>query len=202
MSSLSASIDPKSIQAIKNALDEFAVDVQDRITKSALRQFAHIQMTGISQHNMRWLNPKHMAYRVKFWPSGIAWLGVGYRTPPGQSYASNYARAKGRAARRIYDEEGTGWRSHFAELGFHSWGAGLKRPPVSRKSGRGWKKGLYHRGRGVYHRGTLASVIVQQATSPLLIPYLEREIQFMREKKYLGKKARRKKVETFTGGAA
>lgn len=117
------------------ALREFSAELQDRITKSALRSFAKLQMAGIGQGNARWLNPKHLAYRVKFWPSGIAWLGVGYRQEPG---FVNFGGA-GRSRRIAYDAAGVGWRSHFAELGYHTWGGGLQRPPG--RKGKGWKRG-------------------------------------------------------------
>lgn len=189
------SLDKKSLEEVTAALREFSAELQDRITKSALRSFAKLQMAGIGQGNARWLNPKHLAYRVKFWPSGIAWLGVGYHQPPG---FVNFGPA-GRARRTAYDAAGVGWRSHFAELGFHTWGGGLQRPPG--RKGFGWKKGLYHRGRGVAHRGTLSSVITAQATSPLLLPYLRRELAFMNAQKFSGKRARRKPIRMFTGSA-
>lgn len=189
--------DPKSLEEIRNALDQFEVAVQDRITRSALRQFAKLEMTGISQGNGRWLNPKHMAFRVKFWPRGIAWLGVGYRTIPGTFPGGSL---NGRSLRRAYDLYGEGWRSHFAELGFHTWSKSLRIPPSAKVLKRGWKKGLYHRGRGDFKRGTKASEITHQAMSPRLIPFLKREIEFVMSQKIDGKKrARRKPVETYTG---
>jgi hypothetical protein len=192
---ITVSLDKKSLEEVTAALQEFSAELQDRITKSALRSFAQLQMAGIGQGNARWLNPKHLAYRVKFWPSGIAWLGVGYRQPPG---FVNYAGA-GRTRRTAYDAAGVGWRSHFAELGFHTWGGGLQRPPGRR--GKGWKKGLYHRGRGVAHRGTLSSVITAQATSPMLLPFLRRELAFMAAQSFTGKGAKRQKIGAFTGSA-
>jgi hypothetical protein len=194
---VTATVDPKSLEEIRNALDQFEVAVQDRITKSALRQFAKLEMTGISQGNGQWLNPKHMAYRVKFWPKGIVWLGVGYRYRPG-SFGSG--EGGGRRRRAAYDAEGEGWRSHFAELGFHTWSTSLRRPPSAKQLGKGWKKGLYHRGRGYFKRGTKASEITHQAMSPRLIPFLQREIEFVMSQKIKGnKRARRKPVETYTG---
>ena len=192
---ITVSLDKKSLDEVTAALREFSAELQTRIAKSALRQFARFQMTGIGQGNSRWLNPKHLAYRVKFWPSGIAWLGVGYQQPPG---FVNFGPS-GRARRTAYDAAGVGWRSHFAELGFHTWGGGLQRPPG--RKGKGWKKGLYHRGRGVAHRGTLSSVITAQATSPMLLPFLRRELAFMAAQKFTGKGAKRQKIGMFTGTA-
>lgn len=188
-------LDKKSLEEVTAALREFSAELQTRIAKSALRQFARFQMSSIRAGNAGYLNPKHLAYRVKFWPSGIAWLGVGYRQTPG---FINYAAA-GRALRTEYDAQGVGWRSHFAELGFHTWGGGLQRPPG--RKGKGWKKGLYHRGRGVAHRGTLSSVITARATSPMLLPFLRRELAFMAAKKFTGKGAKRQKIGMFTGTA-
>jgi hypothetical protein len=192
---ITVSLDKKSLEEVTAALREFSAELQDRITKSALRSFAKLQMAGIRAGNAGNLNPKHLAYRVKFWPSGIAWLGVGYRQPPG---FINYAGA-GRSRRTAYDAAGVGWRSHFTELGYHTWGGGLQRPPG--RKGFGWKKGLYHRGRGVAHRGTLSSVITAQATSPMLLPFLRRELAFMNAQKFSGKRARRKPIRMFTGSA-
>lgn len=193
-----ATVDPKSLQEVRNALDQFEVAVQDRITKSALRRFAKLEMTGISQANGKYLNPKHMAFRVKFWPKGIAWLGVGYRYRPGSFGTGEIG---GRKLRDAYDAEGEGWRSHFAELGFHTWSTSLRRPPSAKQLGKGWKKRLYHRGRGAFKRGTKASEITHQALSPRLLPYLKAEIEFvLAQLKPDGKrKARRKPMETYTG---
>jgi hypothetical protein len=196
--------DPGDLKAISAALDEFEKKVKIRIAKNALRQFAREEMSLISQQNSKWLNPKHMAYRVRYWPSGIIWLGVGYRDPAikikGKFY-SNYA-GSGRARRKAYDAEGVGWRSHFAELGWHSWSKGMTHPGTGSGSGliqrgRGWKKGLRHRGRGTYHIGTGASRIVHQAFGPKVLPYLAREVEFEISKISKGRKARRQNVSRF-----
>ena len=189
------SLDKKSLEEVTAALREFSAELQDRIAKGALRQFAKFQMAGIRAGNAGNLNPKHLAYRVKMWPSGIAWLGVGYRQPPGFLNVAG----TGSARRVAYDAMGVGWRSHFTELGYHTWGGGLQRPPG--RKGKGWKKGLYHRGRGVAHRGTLSSVITAQATSPMLLPFLRRELAFMAAKSFTGKGAKRQKISAFTGSA-
>jgi hypothetical protein len=192
---ITVSLDKKSLEEVTAALREFSAELQDRIAKGALRQFAKFQMAGIRAGNAGNLNPKHLAYRVKMWPSGIAWLGVGYRQPPGFLNVAG----TGSARRVAYDAMGVGWRSHFTELGYHTWGGGLQRPPG--RKGKGWKKGLYHRGRGVAHRGTLSSVITAQATSPMLLPFLRRELAFMAAKSFTGKGAKRQKISAFTGSA-
>jgi hypothetical protein len=194
--------DPGDLKAISAALDEFEKKVKIRIAKNALRQFAREEMALISQRNDRYLNPKHMAYRIKFWPKGVIWLGVGYRDPPvkikGKFY-SDYG-GSGRARRKSYDEMGVGWRSHFAELGWHSWAKGMTHPGTGARTielGRAWKRGLRHRGRGKYHIGTGASRIVHQAFGPKVLPYLAREVEFEISKMSKGRKARRQKVSRF-----
>lgn len=194
---LKVTVDPKALADVRFYLNAFPVEVQDRLVKYALRQYAKDQCAVAAS-----LTPqpyaasrKHLAYRVKFWPSGIAWVGVGYRTIPGTIPGGEI----GRSRRLIYDMYGTGWRTHFMELGFHTWGGGLKKPPNAR--GRGWKKKLYHRGRGIYHRGKNISLLTAQATSQKVIPYLMREIEFVMKQRTVGKKrARRAKVNTYIGG--
>jgi len=181
-------IDKASERRLLQALDEFPVAVQDKLTKGALRQFAKYQMGSIAPKNKN-LNPKHLKFRIKMWPSGITWLGVGYRQIPGVVPFD----AKGRKLREQYDSLGVGWRSHFEELGFHTWSTffSISGP---RAKGRGWKRGLRHRGRGQYIRGTKASEIAAKATAPALLPFLKRELEFFLAQKVKGKRARRKRL--------
>jgi len=178
---------------IKDALNEFTIKVQDRITKSALRQFALDECARIRAIRGAGFaaSSKHLTYRVKFWPSGIVWLGVGDRTIPGFSSAAGLS---GRAKRKAYDSEGLGWRTHFEELGFHSWDPSW--PKVGQ--GRGWKRGQRHRGRGMYHRGSNASLIAHQSMSPMVVQYLIREIQFVHDKMSKGNRASRQRVSNFS----
>lgn len=183
-----------SIAEVKAALDQYAIDVQDRITKSALRQFARDECKKIkaARGTTYLASSKHLGFRIKFWPSGIVWLGVGDRTIPGFSSANSGSNRNigGRARRAIYDAEGLGWRTHFGELGFHTYPRGAPHDGV----GKGWKKGNRHRGRGGYHRGTRASEIVHQTFGPNVLAYLIRELQFMDQKRTKGKNARRGKI--------
>lgn len=96
---------------------------------------------------------------------GVCWGSVAGRTglPKDQVIPPS-----GKARRAIYDMN-AGWREHFAELGWHSWPKGLKVPGAS---GRGWKRGKYHRGRGQYHRGSLALLTMAQVFQPRLLPLL------------------------------
>lgn len=188
-SALTARLDKLSQAELRAALETLPLEVQDKVAKSALRQFARYEMPKIASMNGRWLNPKHLAYRQKNWPSGIAWVGVGYRLPGGMI---NF-QGKGRARRAEYDNLGVGWRSHFTELGFHTWPKGIE--PPERGRGRGWKKGLRHRGVGGYHRGTKASEIVHNASSLALLSFLKREVQFFIEKATIGRRARRTRIK-------
>lgn len=186
---LNFKIDPASERSVLEALNQFEISVSDRIVRKALREFAEYEMARIAPLN-NMLNPKHEAYRIRYWPNGIAWLGVGYRVIPG--FAGN-DKVVGRARRKMYDAEGEGWRSHFAELGFHSWRKGMPRPEG--RAGKGWKRKLRHRGRGVYHRGTKASQLVHQAVGPLVRQFIAREIAFQMQKRTHGKRARRMPIK-------
>lgn len=186
---LNFKIDPASEKSVLEALNQFEISVSDRIVRKALREFAEFEMARIAPLN-NMLNPKHEAYRIRYWPNGIAWLGVGYRVIPG--FAGN-DKVVGRARRKMYDAEGEGWRSHFAELGFHSWRKGMARPQG--RTGKGWKRNLRHRGRGDYHRGTKASQLVHQAVGPLVRQFIAREIAFHMQKRTHGRRARRMPIK-------
>lgn len=182
-------IDPASERSVLEALNQFEISVSDRIVRQALREFARYEMARIAPLNNT-LNPKHESYRIRYWPNGIAWLGVGYRVIPGFAINDNVV---GRARRKAYDAQGQGWRSHFAELGFHSWRKGMPRPEG--RAGKGWKRKLRHRGRGDYHRGTQASKLVHQAVGPLVRQFIAREIAFQMQKQTHGKRARRMPIK-------
>jgi hypothetical protein len=195
LADIKVEVDPRKAAELRQYLNTFGIEVQDRIIKYALRQYAKDQMAvAASLTPQPWYaSKKHLAYRVKFWPSGIAWCGVGYRTIPG---IFNFDGI-GRTRRLMYDLHGTGWRTHFMELGFHTWGAGLQKPPGAR--GKGWKRGLYHRGRGIYKRGKAVSLMTAQATSHKVYPYLMREIDFVMKQAATGRRARRNRVQTYFG---
>ena len=189
MSGLSVTANQISLEDIRAALDEFAIKVQDRACKRALREFAEHQKPILRSKNRGLLNPSHIKYRVKVWPSGVVWMGLGYYEPPG-NFGDDDVR--GRARRRAYDAAGVGWRSHFTELGFHTWPKDAARPASA--VGRGWKRKLRHRNRGTYHRGTQASRFTLQATSPRIRDYLMREIEFLRMQRTKGRNARRSRI--------
>lgn len=197
MSNWTAKPNLESLAGVREALNQYAIDVQDRITRSALRQFAKDECARIKlARGAAYLaSSKHLGFRIKFWPSGIVWLGVGDRTIPGFSAARE---ATGRARRAIYDEEGLGWRTHFNELGFHTYPKG--RPHSG--TGKGWKRGVRHRGTGGFIRGTRASEITHQAFGPRVLDYLKRELQFLHAKKTQGRRARRQKIPMMQQGLA
>lgn len=199
-SDLAITVNKKSQAELQAWLNMFPVAMQDALMKRALRQYARDAMAVMkAQTPNRYPDAKNsIRYKMKLWPSDIIWVGIGYRTIPGQS-AGRFAF--GRQRRAIYDEEGVGWRTHFMELGFHTWSSALRKPPTAR--GLGWKRGLYHRGRGSYKRGKFVSQIAAQATSGKVVPYMIRELDFAtrqalaRSKREM-RKVRRRNVLSFT----
>jgi hypothetical protein len=196
---LSAKVNLRDLAEVREALDGFAIKVQDRIAKQALRQFAKAEGRLITVlRGSKYVNSsRHMAAQVRAWPSGIVWVGIGDRTIPGYTSMAT-AAATGRSKRKMYDAEGLGWRTHFIELGFHTWDPSW--PKVG--TGRGWKRGHRHRGRGIFHRGTRASEIAHQSMAPMILPYLVREIQFVYDRMSKGNRARRQTLSNFSAYSA
>lgn len=175
MSNLSYSVNPVSLADVKAKLNYFTIAVQDKIVRKAARRFARDEIAAIAPKNGQTLPPYDLKHKVKIFRSGVVWIAVGYRTGRG-----NFpGEVGGRARRKLYDAEGTGWRSHFTELGFHAWprGAVFGRSEEQRASlGKGWKRGLRHRGRGIYKRGTRASELTHYMMGPRLLKYLSEEL--------------------------
>jgi len=171
--SVTASIDSESERRIRLALDQFPIAVQDAMVRRAIRKFLGMEMKQIRALNAKTLPPKHLKGKVKLFASGIAWGASAYKT--GRTTEASKRGKGGRALRRVYDADGVGWRSHFTELGTHTWSSSLRRPP--RAVGRGWKRGLYHRGRGNYIRGTHASENVHRAMSPMFSKIVADELR-------------------------
>lgn len=158
---VTASVDRNSERAILKALEQFQLATQDAIVRKGVRKFLTTEKRQIAARNVAaGLPANDVKAKVKLWRSGIAWGAVGYKTSKPKG-----ALPKGRALRKVYDADGTGWRSHFTELGFHTWAKGMTKP--SYRSGRGWKRGIRHRGRGNYIKGTHASQIVHAAMAPM-----------------------------------
>jgi hypothetical protein len=164
---------PQDLKQIRDALDEFEIKVQDKIVRQALTAFSREEIAAIRSRND--LNPNHLKGKRKIYRSGIAWNSVAYLAAPRGAGDG----LGGRAKRKAYDAAGVGWRSHFTELGFHSWAKGMSHAGKALGQsvrGRAWKRGLRHRGRGVYHRGTRASELVHRAFAPRLLQHLWRAI--------------------------
>lgn len=153
---VTATVDPKTAAQLRKALDQFPLATQDAIVRKALRPFLTKEMKLIRAANGDKLPKKDLKAKVKVFKSGVCWGSTAYKTGRVDTRA-----ATGRARRAAYDAAGTGWRSHFTELGTHAWSTSLRTPPTAR--GLGWKRGLYHRGRGTYLRGTHASEIAHRA---------------------------------------
>lgn len=176
---VTATVDQKTQAQLKAALEQFPLAVQDRIVRNAIRPFLNKEMQQIRALNATKLNPRHLKGKVKIFRSGVAWGSTAYRTGKVST-----GQATGRARRELYDLEGVGWRSHFTELGTHTWSSALRRPPRAR--GLGWKRGLYHRNRGNYLRGTHASEIVHRAMAPLFAGMLRDALNLAIQKRNAG----------------
>lgn len=151
-----ATVDRKTAEQLRKALDQFPLAVQDSVVRKALRPFLQKEMSLIRAANGDRLPKKDLKSKIKVFRSGVCWGSTAYKTG-----RANVNGIGGRAKRKAYDAAGTGWRSHFAELGTHVWSTSLRTPPSAR--GLGWKRGLYHRGRGTYLRGTHASELAHRS---------------------------------------
>lgn len=163
--SLTATVDQKSAAQLRQALNQFPLAVQDAVVRKAMRPFLTEEMRMIRAKNAGKLPPNHLKAKVKVFRSGVAWGACAYKTG-----RANVGDAGGRLKRLAYDAAGVGWRSHFTELGTHAWSSALRTPPSAR--GKGWKRKLYHRGRGTYLRGTHASELTHSAMAGKFQQYL------------------------------
>lgn len=171
---VTATVDRKTAEQLRKALDQFPLAAQDAIVRKAMRPFLTKEMNLIRAANGPRLPKKDMKAKIKVFRSGVVWGSTAYKTGK-----VNVSDKGGRAKRMAYDAAGTGWRSHFAELGTHAWSTSLRTPPGAR--GLGWKRGLYHRGRGTFLRGTHASELAHRAMSgqfqTMLVQALDLAIQ-------------------------
>lgn len=188
--------DPKSLDEIRKALDAFEIKTQDAIARKALRNYSKsvARLARSLTPSASGVSDKSLAYKVKMNPSGVAWSAVGYKTTgrpiPKQGKG-------GRALRKVYDSYGSGWRSHFTELGFHSYPVGRQSP----YGGLGWKRGQYHRGTGRYRIGTFATIKAQQVLGPTLLRHLQAAL-YEADQKAKGAKVNRKQVRIILEGGA
>lgn len=201
---LSFNVRPGDLAKIKTELNKFTIAAQDAIVRKAARNFANDEIARLAPRNKD-LAPRDAKRKIKIFKSGVVWLAVGYRMGGG-----DFSLLQGRVRRKAYDAAGTGWRSHFAELGFHTWAKGMYherldpafvpgsrqqrtawRKGLIRGKGKAWKRGLKHRGRGVYHRGTRASELVHAMMAPKLLQYLNSALRYEIERRtaLLGKRA-------------
>ena len=155
-------IDTDSARRLRIALEQFPLAVQDSIVREGMRPFLGKELSMIRALNAGKLPPNQAKSKVKAFKGGVLWGSVAYKTAKPSDSTKELA---GRAKRAAYDSDGVGWRSHFTELGTHAWSSTLRRPPLAR--GKGWKRGLYHRGRGKFIRGTFASEITARAMTPV-----------------------------------
>lgn len=193
--SVTTSVDKDTERKLRQALEQFPIAVQDAMVRKAIRKFLNAEMKQIRALNGSKLNPSHLKAKVKLFRSGVSWGATAYKMSRPNHAAKN--GVGGRALRTVYDAGGVGWRSHFAELGTHTWSKALRTPPSAR--GLGWKRGLYHRGRGQYLRGTHASELVHRAMAPMFANMVATELRLLIEGKrqLLGNKTLRT-VEEFS----
>lgn len=173
---LSATVDPKTARQLRLALDQFPLAAQDAIVRKAMKPFLAKEMQLIRAANQNKLPSNQLKAKVKVYKSGVCWGSAAYKTGRADTGTGEVG---GRRKRAIYDAAGTGWRSHFTELGTHAWSTSLRTPPSAR--GIGWKRGLYHRGRGTYLRGTHASELAHRAMSSQFAPMLVKALNLLIE---------------------
>lgn len=149
---LNITVDPASARALKSALERVPLDMQDKAAGKAMRRFGRIVIAKARPSMRSKTVRRGLAAKVKRYKN-LTWLGVGTKMKKMPQKAQSGSRAK----REAYDEYTPGWRSHWEELGWHTWAKGWQR--VRRGLGRAWKRGLKHRGRGVFHRGSKALTI-------------------------------------------
>lgn len=167
----SAKLDGQGALAVKHALEQFPLAVQDRVMRRALwayntqiaKQVKMMRPTRTGQLR------RAMSVKIKNY-KGVCWGSVAGRTglPKDKPIPPS-----GKARRAIYDQN-AGWREHFAEIGYHIWPKGVK--SGMRRPGRGWKLRKYHRGKGTYRRGSLALLTMAQVFQPRLLPILRDEL--------------------------
>lgn len=196
MNSITATVSPASLERVRNAIDEFSIKTQDGIVKTALRNYSKqvARLTRAMTPSATGVSDKSLHYKVKMHPSGVAWSAVGFKqgTKPIPKGTKS-----GRNLRRVYDSFGSGWRSHFTELGFHSYPIGRDTP----WGGKGWKRGQYHRGQGQYHIGTKASIRAQEILGPTLLRHLQVEI-YKATQNLTGRKPTKKAIALIMEGGA
>lgn len=152
---LTISVDSRSRGALRKALNRVPLDLQEKAGKKALRTFGG-RITRRARPSIEWRKTAaSLATKIKKYRKTVLWMVVGSKVIDSKKNKTRpFGNLRGRALRDAYDSLSPGWRSHWEELGFHAWQKGWQVP--KRNLGRGWKQGLRHRGRGVFHRGSKA----------------------------------------------
>jgi hypothetical protein len=146
---LKLTVDPISARALRSALEQVPLDLQDKAAGKAMRRFGRVVIAQ-ARPSMRSATVRRgLVAKVKRYKL-VTWLGIGTR----MNRLPQKTQSGSRAKREAYDAYTPGWRSHWEELGWHTWSKGWQR--ARRGLGRAWKRGLRHRGRGVFHHGSLA----------------------------------------------
>ena len=165
--SASAKLDQASAAEVKRLLEQFPIAVQDRVMRRALWNYNRMIAKATKAQRPTRTGQLKRATSVKMKNyKGLIWGAVAGRTglPKDREIPPS-----GKARRAFYDVN-AGWREHFTELGWHSWSKAWTSP--GRGAGKGWKLGRLHRGRGNYHRGSLALLTAAQVFQPRLRVFL------------------------------
>lgn len=165
---LTAVIDKNSAIEVRRLLERFPLTAQDAILRKAMRNYNRsvAKQVKAARPKRTGALAKAVSVKVKNY-KGVIWGCVAART--GLPKDKNPPKG-GRALRKFYDRN-AGWREHFQELGFHSWSPSWPKP--GKGSGKGWKLGKYHRGRGRHHAGDFRMMSIAIANSPRLRQYLD-----------------------------
>lgn len=162
---LEIKVDRKSQRALSRSLNRVPLELQEKAGKKALRTFAG-RITRRARPAIEWRKTAaSLKTKVKKYRKTVLWVIVGSRVLDSKKNKERpFGSLRGRALREAYDNLSPGWRSHWEELGFHSWQRGW--PVPKRGLGRGWKQGLKHRGRGIFHRGSKALSNAYKTVAP------------------------------------
>lgn len=181
MQSLTANINPVQMRYLSKQLEGLPAALQDKCVRNALRRWGKgVQQRTISATVKKTgAVAKSVRVKVKAYQRGlIMWAAIGHESLMSGEFSRLF---KGRARRASY---GGGWRAHFTELGFHQWSPqwsmNEKQRDVRRKrrslfgqgKGKGWRLGRYHRGRGVFYRGTYPLTRSGAAMIGVLLPLI------------------------------
>lgn len=168
---VSARPDPQSERAIIAMLEKLPLDVQQRVSKKSLQRWGKTLIRAAASRTVVKTGAVRRSLRVKAKNYGAtAWAAVGHRMG---GKVSEDNKPTGRALRKVYDLQ-AGWRAHFTEFGFHQWDPSWS---ARNTTGRAWRAGKRHRGRGVFIKGRPALVPAFKATAQLFVEYLSEDIR-------------------------